>query len=609
MVALCLAVFVPGLWSIPPVDRDESRFAQASRQMYESGDYVVPRVQDKPRLNKPPLIYWLQCASIAVFGDRPGQYVNANIWVFRVPSVLCAMLSVLLTWRLGLKLFDPRAALLGAALLAVCPLVVWDAHQARADQLLLATVVVTQLALWSVWKRTQTVGEGSSSMRRGARATTPTLSIIALWIALGVGVLAKGPISPMIAGLTAFGLAAASRDWRWLLRLKPQWGVPIVLAIVGPWVVLVGERVGWRVYLDTIWRETIGRSGEAAEGHWGPPGYHLVVLCALFWPGVLLTAAGVQRAFAKGFGATGFHPRSAGMSAANEEQGGWRGVMRRTFARLLLARSGRAGELFLLAWLVPSWVVFELVATKLPHYTMPLYPAIALLSARMTLSVGSGVRALPTSLRTLGARLGFGVWWIVGLVLCLAPVLILIRFGTSVDHEAVWWLSRLMFAGVFLSFVAIALAYARLRSERLLHALVLGMTGAVVIVWTMFAGVLPIAGTLFVSARVAGCVPAHAERVALLGFTEDSLVFWLRGRGDRINAGQLDGWINQHPHGVIVVDRLTMNPETRDRLRLTSPSPGTLDGFNYSTGKPVAIEIVSVDALGPSSSHTGALRP
>ena len=188
LLLICLAVYVPGLFTLPPVDRDESRFAQASRQMFESGDFAVPRVQDRPRLNKPPLIYWVQCGSLAIFGDHGRE--NEGIWVYRLPSALCAIGTVILTWRLGRKLFDPRAAWLGAAFLAVCPMVVWDAHQARADQLLLLTVVGSQFALWHV----------IDAHRRG-RGTLGWALVF--WLAIGAGIMAKGPITPMIAGLTA----------------------------------------------------------------------------------------------------------------------------------------------------------------------------------------------------------------------------------------------------------------------------------------------------------------------------------------------------------------------------------------------------------------------
>src|SRR5437868_6256508 len=92
LILLCLSVYLPGILRIPPVDRDESRFAQASRTMLESGDFIVPRIGNTPRLNKPPLIYWLQCASAALLGDDPGpdgmgKWGNGNIVVFRLPSV------------------------------------------------------------------------------------------------------------------------------------------------------------------------------------------------------------------------------------------------------------------------------------------------------------------------------------------------------------------------------------------------------------------------------------------------------------------------------------------------------------------------------------------
>src|SRR3954469_22250603 len=94
LVILCFAVYLPGLSAWPCVDRDEARFAQASRQMMESRDFVVPRVQGRVRLNKPPLIYWLQSAVARVLA---GDGLDA-IWMYRVPSLLAAIAAVLATW-------------------------------------------------------------------------------------------------------------------------------------------------------------------------------------------------------------------------------------------------------------------------------------------------------------------------------------------------------------------------------------------------------------------------------------------------------------------------------------------------------------------------------
>src|SRR5262245_34300071 len=102
LVVLCLAVYLPGFAALSCVDRDEARIAQARRQLAESGDYVVPRVQGRVRLNKPPLIYWLQ--STAARALTRGETWRDAIWMYRVPSLLAAIVAALATWRMGLSM-------------------------------------------------------------------------------------------------------------------------------------------------------------------------------------------------------------------------------------------------------------------------------------------------------------------------------------------------------------------------------------------------------------------------------------------------------------------------------------------------------------------------
>ncbi|MBX3406104.1 MAG: glycosyltransferase family 39 protein [Phycisphaeraceae bacterium] len=537
LVLLCMAVYVPGLWNIPPVDRDEARFAQASRQMWESGDFIVPRIQDRPRLNKPPLVYWLQCASVAAFGDEPGRWPNGNIWVFRVPSALCALASVLLTWRIGLRMLDPRAAALGAALLAVCPMVAWDAHQARADQLLLLTVIGAQGALWSCW----------SDVRRGRRAATGAW--VGLWVWFGLGILAKGPITPMIVILTIAALCWHSRSCRWIAGLRPAVGIPIVCAIVAPWVVAVGMQVGWSNYLHTVWDETIGRSAGAKEGHWGPPGYHLVLLCVLFWPGVMLTGLAVRRA--------------------------WK-----------LRRHGP--ELFLLAWIIPSWLVFEIVSTKLPHYTMPLYPAVALLSARAVLAADTRRLA---GLREFGTRIGLFLWVVIGVGIMAAGIAlleILARRGIDVRSELAVLMLWYLFIGMAMFWSARSLWRGRfLRAQG--HALL----AAVLLLMLYMQTVIPAANQL--STRVVDEIeridPAGLRPLGAVGYHEDSLIFLTRGRVERVGDGELSSWIESRSAG----------EEGAHPLVIRRVNPGDLDaqvylaeieGLNYSRGRFETVQIV-----------------
>ncbi|MFO0833916.1 MAG: glycosyltransferase family 39 protein [Phycisphaerales bacterium] len=550
LALICLTVYVPGLIQTPPIDRDESRFAQASRQMFEavalpererspslhSGGVVIPMVQDKHRLNKPPLIYWLQAASAWLFSL--GDPARDAIWMYRIPSLLCAIGSVLVTWRLGCRMFDPRAAWLGAALLAVCPLVAFDAHQARADQLLLFSVVLSQAALWRVWN------EGHATW----------LHAVLFWLAISVGIMAKGPIAPLIALLTVLVQCVFGRSWGRLRDLRPVLGVLIIAACVGPWVWAVGERVGWASYWSLILDETLGRSVEAKEGHWGPPGYHTLLLAALFWPGSLATLASIVRAIRRGL------PRAS----PNQR---WKRL------------AGRAGELFCLGWLVPAWIVFEFVGTKLPHYTMPLYPAIALLSARGLLAITSAAtresesKRLPRSMRAgpsgespaiasgpglqaparsyandLSKPIAWLPWAIIGAVLSAAAPVVLSLVNSQTPLIAV--------AGVLslAAFVVIIMACRAAFRSLALRAQGLGIIAGVLALVPFFLVLLPSATTL--SPRLIEHVwsldPDHSRPLACSGYQEDSLVFATRGRIERVPEESIAEWAATQSEGIII---------------------------------------------------------
>src|SRR5919201_2946606 len=132
---LCLLLYVPGLAAIPPLDRDEARFAQATRQMLETGDFIRIRFQDEARNKKPVGIYWLQAISVAALSTAESR----AIWPYRLPSALAAMVDVVLTFAFGSRLLGSRPASFIAAVLLGCGLgVVAEAHLAKTDAALLA---------------------------------------------------------------------------------------------------------------------------------------------------------------------------------------------------------------------------------------------------------------------------------------------------------------------------------------------------------------------------------------------------------------------------------------------------------------------------------------
>ncbi len=106
LLILCLILYALGLASIPPIDRDEPRFAQATRQMLETGDFVRIRFQHEERNKKPIGIHWLQAASVALL-SRPE---SSAIWPYRLPSALAAIVAVLLTSAFGATLLSSRPA-------------------------------------------------------------------------------------------------------------------------------------------------------------------------------------------------------------------------------------------------------------------------------------------------------------------------------------------------------------------------------------------------------------------------------------------------------------------------------------------------------------------
>ena len=154
---LCgLLLFLPGFFNIPPVDRDEARFAQATKQMVESGDFVDIRFQDDVRYKKPVGIYWLQAA---VGRDRIAlglPRAQLRIWLYRVPSLIGAIGAVLLTYWTALAFVTRRGAVLAALMLCSSVLLGVEARLAKTDAMLLLTAVAAMGALARVylsWQR------------------------------------------------------------------------------------------------------------------------------------------------------------------------------------------------------------------------------------------------------------------------------------------------------------------------------------------------------------------------------------------------------------------------------------------------------------------------
>src|SRR3954452_12682942 len=224
---LCgLLLFLPGFFNIPAIDRDEARFAQATKQMVETGDFIDIRFQDDVRYKKPVGIYWLQSAVVETASMLGLPRAQLRIWIYRIPSLIGAIGAVLLTYWAALAFVTRRGAALAGLMMASCVLLGAEARLAKTDAMLLLTVTAAMGAMARVYL----------SWQRGEEPAHPPWSSPAIfWTALAGGVLLKGPLILMFVGLTILVLAILDRSAVWLWRMRPVWGLTWTLVLVLPW--------------------------------------------------------------------------------------------------------------------------------------------------------------------------------------------------------------------------------------------------------------------------------------------------------------------------------------------------------------------------------------
>src|SRR5690606_37483707 len=219
LVLLVLASILPGIASLPPLDRDESRYVQATRQMVESGNYVDIRFQDESRYKKPVGIYWLQSLAVNAVGEP------ASLWAYRLVSVLGILVAGAGIWWVGNALFGAPTGLVAGIALTMLFGIALEGRIAKTDAMLIGIAVLAQGALAQIRAR----------FRRDD-PQAPGLPWI-FWSAVGAGILVKGPIVPLLAITTLAGLWLFERDRRWWRALRAGRGLLLAGLIALPWLV------------------------------------------------------------------------------------------------------------------------------------------------------------------------------------------------------------------------------------------------------------------------------------------------------------------------------------------------------------------------------------
>ncbi|MDB5415672.1 MAG: dolichyl-phosphate-mannose-protein mannosyltransferase [Rubritepida sp.] len=538
LALLCLALFLPGFFSIPATDRDESRFAQASRQMVETGDYVHIRVGEEERNKKPVGIHWAQSASVHLL-EMTGLADRSDIWAYRIPSLLGALLAVLATFSFGRMLVGRRTAMLAAAMLAGCMVVMVEAHIAKTDAALLASVTAAMGLFGAAYLRPDSFGPRKAAL---------------FWIFLGIGVLLKGPIAPMVPLLAGLTLAvvdrhASPRGWLhapWLPALRWQWGVPLMLAIVLPWMIAIGIATEGRFFSQAIGGDMLGKVGAGDEKHWGPPGFYILTLLISAFPAGFLVILAARRSWVE--------------------------------RRMPATR-------FLLAWVVPTWLVFEAVATKLPHYTMPTYPALMLLGAIWALDPLRGEP--PVWLRWFAKLAVAGVAFGLGIAALAVP-----WFVTG--HEAMGALLALPAAALL-----VWLTWREMSRANWARAAAVSVVAAIPLYFSVMQLTFPQIEALWIGPRLEAVLAREApglpsENFGITGHAEPSTLFYIGGGLQLLRRGQdAAAFLAAEPGRVVAVgDRAEADFRREStELGLRLQEIGAVDGFNYTRGRHLTLRL------------------
>jgi 4-amino-4-deoxy-L-arabinose transferase-like glycosyltransferase len=364
LFAGCVLFHIAGTWSLPLIDRDEPRFAEASREMIERGNYIVPYFNNQLRLDKPPLAYWAQTVSYRVFGE--------NDFAARFPSAIAAALTALVIFAWGMRLGGEKLGWWAAIIFTLSLQTFVHAKAAVADMWL---VLFVTLAHWGGHELIQLPTLNSDRSRAGVQRSTPNSEEInqtsnikhqaSLWwftfyVALALGFLAKGPVA-WVPLLTVGMTIIFARDAQLARRFKFVYGILLMLALIALWGIPALIQTRGEFFTVGIGRHVIGRSFATMEGHGAnSPGMYLLLLpfyfvtvFASFFPWSIKLPWLARRLRRE---------RKAGLNAAG-------------YSEKLIDK-------YLVTGIAIIFIIFTLIKTKLPHYTLPAFPLLSLLLAR-----------------------------------------------------------------------------------------------------------------------------------------------------------------------------------------------------------------------------------
>ncbi len=346
VVIFCIP-FLQYLGRLPLIDPDEGRYAEIPREMLERGDLITPTLNYVKYLEKPPLLYWLNAASIKIFGTSE--------FAGRLPSALCGLATVLATYLIARRLYDRRTALISAIILGTSAGFVLQSRIILTD-MLLTFCLTTALGAFIV--------AAQQERRRGS-----VLPWYLFYLFCALAVLAKGLIGIVFPAGIIFLYLMLNRRWKLLAEMRLGTGLLLFLAVTVPWFVAVSLRNPEFINFFFIY-EHFERFTSTVHDRYQPVWFFLPVLLGTMLPWSFFIPGALSSA--------------------------WR--ERRH-------ENGSPG-LYLLIWIIVIFLFFSKSGSKLVPYILPIFPPLAILIGHRICGLMEGRgRELKTAAVLLGTTL------------------------------------------------------------------------------------------------------------------------------------------------------------------------------------------------------------
>ncbi|GGZ29873.1 ArnT family glycosyltransferase [Asticcacaulis endophyticus] len=548
-----LVAFLVGLpcaLIIPPLDRDESRFVQASSQMLESRDFININYQDGPRHKKPVGIHWLQAASVSLTSEVGAREILAYRW----PSLLGAALAAFsLAWGGG-ALFDNRRGLKAGLILGISLLLSTEAFIAKTDAVLCGFVTLFMAALAQIYvayRNRPVDADPKARLKLGHLRLT-------FWLAFAASILIKGPIGPMIFLATAFTLIAWDKqaakgdmskgNMDWFRHLGWSWGIALTVLMVGPWAIAITIATDGAFWGTAIGDDLAPKLVSGSEGHFAWPGTHTLMLPLMFFPGTFLLGGALQAA---------------------------------------ISRRIEPAIRFAICWFLPAFIIFEISPTKLIHYPLPAYGGLALLAA---VSIGMVHKRWAKIMNmVLGLFAGVVISWI--------AITALTEFGTGAHPTVALTAVTLTVASALLIAALGGFFLWKNHKAAGLLCLFLGGVGGHLGLITLASQLKPLWMSVnlentLIETRTdprLGLIPGP---VATLGYAEPSFVFAMGTKTALLdNAQQAVTVVEQGRPIFVEAEHLKAFEAEMAKNNLKVRAITTVHGHNYSNGNEVAITL------------------